>query len=122
MANFPSIQPTYGTRKNSNPNTKVIKLGDGYEHRLIFGLNQNPKTIDLTFVVSESDDFNGTGTSSADTIENFLDDRALDKASFTFTPPAESSSSQFVCESWSKSILYNNRAVITTTFREVFEP
>jgi len=113
MANFPSIQPTYGMRKNSSPNTKVIKLGDGYEHRLIFGLNQNPKTIDLTFVVSETD---------SDTIETFLDARALDKASFTFTPPAESSSSQFVCESWSKSIPYNNRAVITTTFREVFEP
>jgi len=122
MATFPSISPTYGTRKNSNPNTKVIKLGDGYEHRLIFGLNQNPKTIDLTFVVSNSDDFNSTGISSADTIENFLDARALDKASFTFTPPAESSSSQFVCESWSKSIPYNERAVITTTFREVFEP
>ena len=113
MANFPSIQPTYGMRKNSSPNTKVIKLGDGYEHRLIFGLNQNPKTIDLTFVVSETD---------SDTIETFLDARALDKASFTFTPPAESSSSQFVCESWSKSIPYNERAVITTTFREVFEP
>ena len=113
MATFPSISPTYGTRKNSNPNTKVIKLGDGYESRLIFGLNQNPKTIDLTFVVSETD---------SDTIETFLDARALDKASFTFTPPAESSSSQFVCESWSKSIPYNNRAVITTTFREVFEP
>ena len=113
MATFPLIQPTYGMRKNSNPNTKVIKLGDGYEHRLIFGLNQNPKTIDLTFVVSETD---------SDTIETFLDARALDKASFTFTLPAESSSSQFVCESWSKSIPYNNRAVITTTFREVFEP
>ena len=113
MATFPSITPTYGVQKRSKPNTKVIKLGDGYESRLIFGLNQNPKTIDLTFVVSETD---------SDTIETFLDARALDKASFTFTPPAESSSSQFVCESWSKSIPYNNRAVITTTFREVFEP
>ena len=29
---------------------------------------------------------------------------------------------KFVCDSWSKQIPYNNRAVITTTFREVFEP
>ena len=113
MATFPSIEPSYGFTKTKTPNVKTVKLGDGYEHRLIFGLNQNPKTIDLTFVVSETD---------ADTIETFLDARALDKASFTFTPPAESSSSQFVCESWSKSIPYNERAVITTTFREVFEP
>ena len=33
-----------------------------------------------------------------------------------------SGSGQFVCDSWSKQIPYNNRAVITTTFREVFEP
>ena len=33
-----------------------------------------------------------------------------------------SGSGQFVCDSWSKQIPFNNRAVITTTFREVFEP
>jgi len=33
-----------------------------------------------------------------------------------------SGAGQFVCDSWSKQIPYNNRAVITTTFREVFEP
>ncbi len=43
MATFPSITPTYGVQKRSQPNTKTVKLGDGYEHRLLFGLNQNPK-------------------------------------------------------------------------------
>ena len=33
-----------------------------------------------------------------------------------------SGAGQFVCDSWNKSIPYNNRAVITTTFREVFDP
>ena len=37
-------------------------------------------------------------------------------------PPGESSSSKFVCEAWSKSIPYLNRATIQATFREVFEP
>ena len=32
------------------------------------------------------------------------------------------SSSKFVCEAWSKSIPYLNRATIQATFREVFEP
>ena len=113
MATFPSITPTYGVQKRSQPNTKTVKLGDGYEHRLLFGLNQNPKIFNLTFEVSETD---------ADTIETFLDARAVDSASFTFTPPGESSSSQFVCESWNKSILYLNRARVQVTFREVFEP
>ena len=113
MATFPSITPTYGVQKRSKPNTKTVKLGDGYEHRLLFGLNQNPKIFNLTFEVSETD---------ADTIETFLDARAVDSASFTFTPPGESSSSQFVCEAWNKSIPYLNRARVQVTFREVFEP
>ena len=33
-----------------------------------------------------------------------------------------SGSGQFVCDSWVKSIPYNNRATISCTFREVFEP
>tara|TARA_R100001198_G_C5213103_1_gene197791 strand:+ start:135 stop:485 length:351 start_codon:yes stop_codon:yes gene_type:complete len=115
MATFPDIKPTYGQRKNSRPLTRTVRFADGYEHRLLFGLaqHQNPKEFNFTFEVSETD---------ADTIETFLDARANDSESFTFTPPGESSSSQFVCENWSKSIPYNNRATIQTTFREVFEP
>ena len=115
MASFPSIEPTYGQRKKSQPNTRTIRFADGYEHRLLFGLaqHQNPKEFSFTFEVSETD---------ADTIEDFLDARANDSDSFTFTPPGESTSSQFVCESWNKSIPYLNRATIQATFRQVFEP
>ena len=115
MSTFPSIQPTYGFTKSSSPKIKRVRFADGYEHRIIFGLaeNQNPKTLNLTFEVSETE---------ADTIETFLDERANDASSFTFTPPGETVASKFVCESWSKSISYLNRATITTTFRQVFEP
>ena len=115
MATFPSITPTYGVQKRSSPNTRTVRFADGYEHRILFGLaeHQNPKVYSLTFEVSETD---------ADTIETFLDAIANDSASFTFTPPGESSSSQYVCESWNKSIPYVNRARVQATFREVFEP
>ena len=188
MATFPSITPTYGQQKRSAPNTRTVRFADGYEHRILFGLaaHQNPKVYNFTFNVSETD---------ADTIEGFLDSRANDSASFTFTPPGEgftktgtysqsgttvtititshgvavgdeltidytsgsatdgtflvasvtdsnvftvtaaasatnsgnvsitlSGAGQYVCESWSKSIPYNNRATIQATFREVFEP
>tara|TARA_Y100001935_G_scaffold90039_1_gene74766 strand:- start:82 stop:429 length:348 start_codon:yes stop_codon:yes gene_type:complete len=115
MATFPSIAPKYGQQKRSKPLTRTVRFADGFEHRILFGLaeHQNPKIFNLTFEVSESD---------ADTIETFLDARANDSASFTFTPPGEASSSQFVCEAWSKSIPYLNRATIQATFREVFEP
>ena len=115
MATFPSIAPKYGQQKRSKPLTRTVRFADGFEHRILFGLaeHQNPKTFNFTFEVSESD---------ADTIETFLDARANDSASFTFTPPGEASSSQFVCEEWTKSIPYLSRATIQATFREVFEP
>ena len=113
MATFPSITPTYGLQKSSAPVVRKVQFGDGFEKRLSYGLNQNPKTFNLTFEVSETD---------ADTIETFLDARADDNAAFDFTPPGEGSSSKFVCETWSKSIPYLNRATIQATFREVFEP
>ena len=188
MATFPSITPTYGMRKKSNPKVKVTQLGDGYEFRALYGLpqSQDPKVYDLTFNVSETD---------ADVIEAFLRSRVNDQASFTFTPPAEggtktgtysqsgttvtititnhglaigdvvtidyttgsatdgdfaiatavdqntftvtaassatnsgnvsvtlSGAGKFVCQSWTKTIPYNNRAILNCTFREVFEP
>ncbi len=107
MATFPSITPTYGLQKRSSPVVRTVRFGDGYEQRTSLGLNQNPKVYNLTFNVSEAD---------ADTIETFLDARAADNASFDFTPPGEGSSSKFVCENWSKSIPYLNRASIQATF------
>ena len=115
MPTFPSIKPIYGQQKRSAPLTRTIRFADGYEHRIFLGLDahQNAKEFSFTWNVSETD---------ADTIETFLDARALDRASFTYTPTGESSAMQFVCESWNKTIPYNNRATITATFREVFEP
>ena len=114
MATFPSITPTYGQQKRSQPNTRTVRFADGYEHRILFGLaqHQNPKVYNLSFNVTET---------QSDEIETFLDARANDQASFDFTAPGETSSQKFVCERWSKSIPYNNRAVINATFREVFE-
>ena len=107
--------PKYGQQKRSAPNTRTVRFADGYEHRILFGLaqHQNPKLFNFTFEVAQAD---------AVKIENFLDARANDTASFDFTPPGEASSSKFVCEAWSKSIPYLNRATIQATFREVFEP
>ena len=198
MATFPSIQPTYGMRKQSKPKVRVTSLGDGYEFRALYGLplSQDPKVYDLTFNVSET---------NADVIEALLRSRVADQASFTFTPPAEgfsaktgtfvqsngsgaagtiitvtfanhgvaigdvltvdfssgptdgsyvvassadantftltsttsdsalvtsptnvdfslSGAGQYVCDSWTKTIPYNNRAIINCSFREVFEP
>jgi phage-related protein len=114
MATFPSISPTYtGFTKRSAPRARTIRFQDGFEHRIVFGLaqHQNPKVYNLSFNVTET---------QSDEIETFLDARGGTE-SFDFTAPGETSSQKFVCQRWSKSIPYNNRAVIDATFREVFE-
>ena len=111
MATFPSITPTYGIQKTSEPNVRIAQFGSGYSQRTTFGLNQNPKVYNLTFEVSETD---------ADTIEDFLDARG-GVENFDFTPPGESSSTKYICRNWSKSIPYLNRATIQATFEQVFE-
>lgn len=114
MATFPDISPDYGAQKSSAPVTRKVQFGDGYEQRLTFGLNQNPKSWSLSFVnITETD---------SDTIETFLDARADDNASFDWQPPGSSVAYKWVCETWSKSIPYANRATIQATFRQVFEP
>ena len=97
MAVFPSITPTYGVQKSSAPAVRKVQFGDGYETRLTYGLNQNPKTYNLPFEVSETD---------SDTIGTFLDTRAADNARVDFTPPGAGSSSQLGWGPLSKSRHY----------------
>ena len=113
MATFPSITPSYGTRKTSSPKVRQVQFGDGYSMRTVFGLNQNLKVYNPSWKnISETD---------ADTISDFLDARG-GQESFDWTPPEESSSSKFICQEWSKTIPYLNRATIQATFEEVAEP
>ena len=116
MATFPSIEASYGVTKNSAPNTRVIRYADGYEHRIQLGLSKHQNAKEYTL------GWNNITETESDTIETFLDDRAEDRASFDYTPPGESTSYKFVCDSWSKKIDLPNRATITATFREVYEP
>ena len=109
MADFPSINPTYGAQKTSQPKVRQVQFGDGYVQRLTFGLNQDLKIWNLTFEVSETD---------ADTIETFLEARGGSEY-FTWSPPDETTSYKWICLNWSKTIPYLNRATIQATFQEV---
>ena len=115
MATFPTVTHTYGASKTSRPNTRTVQFGDGYQQRLIVGMarNQNPKQWNLRWEVSESD---------GDTIENFLNDRAVDNARFDWTTPDETIAYKWICPQWNKTVPYLNRATITATFVQVFEP
>ena len=115
MATFPtSPAASYGISKTSKPNLKRVKFADGYEARISFGMNQNAKTWNPTWEnITEAE---------SDTIETFLDARASDADCFTWTPPNESSSGEYICLDWNKQINVAGYATITATFEEVFEP
>ena len=105
--------PAYSSVETASPKNITVQFGDGYKSRNTFGLNQNPKTYNLTFVVSVSD---------GDKILDFFDARAEDSASFTFTPPATSTARQFICERYTRTNVYLNRVTISAIFEEVFQP
>jgi len=72
-------------------------------------------------------------TSGSATDGDFVVASAADANTFTVTAASSATNSgnvsitlsgagQYVCDTWTKTIPYNNRAIISTTFREVFEP
>lgn len=108
--------PDFGASKKSQPNTRTVKFGDGYQQRTVFGLptHANPKTWELTWsAISNSD---------ADAIEAFFDARAADSASFDWIPLDEATSYKWICPSWQREHQYANINRITATFQQVFEP
>ena len=65
------------------------------------------------------------GASSADANTFTLTSTSADSALVTSATNVDftlSGAGQYVCDSWTKNIPYNNRAIINCSFREVFEP
>jgi phage-related protein len=105
--------PEFSASKASKPTVKQIKYGDGYEQRISFGVNTNPKNWTLRFV-SRSD-------AEANAIESFLDTNG-GISSFSWTPPLASVSGRYVCRSWTRTLDKNNLNTISAIFEQVFEP
>jgi hypothetical protein len=111
MATF-TWTPSFEATEGSQPRVRRFQAGDGYEQRLRFGLNTNPKEWDLTF--AERTD------TERDEIATFLDARAAAEA-FDWTPP-RGTAGKYVCESWQITLRACNFNTIRAKFRQVFEP
>ena len=72
-------------------------------------------------------------TTGSATDGDFAIATAVDQNTFTVTAASSATNSgnvsvtlsgagKYVCQSWTKTIPYNNRAILNCTFREVFEP
>ena len=99
-------------RKKSQPVVNSIQFGSGYQQRVTFGINQNPKVWDLTWSAKSN--------SVADAIEDFFDARA-GQESFDWTPLNDVTSYKWVCRAWNRTHQYADINVVTATFEEVFE-
>ena len=106
--------PDFGAIRKSDPNIRATQFGDGYQQRVTFGLNQNPKIWDLRWTAKSNSDANA--------IEAFFDARAADAASFDWTPLNDTNTYKWVCKSWQRNYQYADINEISATFQQVFEP
>ena len=111
MSTF-AYTPSFEATEASKPRARKFQAGDGYEQRIRFGLNTNPKEWSLVFS-------NRTDT-ERDTILAFLDARG-GVESFDWTPP-RGVAGKYVCEEWQATLTNCNNNQIRATFRQVFEP
>ena len=111
MPTFPDYKPRIGASKSSAPTVRSTKFGDGYEQRVRFGLNQDPKEWTLEWNVTEA---------VSDEIETFLEARA-GAESFDWTPPS-GGGTKWVCREWSRTLENYNNNSVQATFEQVAEP
>ena len=101
-----------GTYSQSGTTVTITCASHGFGIGDILGLDYTSgSATDGTFVVASEVD-RDTFTVTAAT-------GATNSGNVTITRSGEG---KFVCDSWTKTIPYNNRAIINCTFREVFEP
>ena len=111
MATF-SFTPSFTADLEEQPIIRRVKFGDGYEQRLSYGLNTQPKKWSLQFL-------NRTDT-ERDNILTFLRTQGAAE-SFVWTDP-NSYGGKWICAQWNTSQVSCNFNNITATFEEVFEP
>ena len=111
MATF-TYTPSFDATEASRPRVRKFQSGDGYEQRIRFGLNTNPKEWQLVF--------SNRTDAERDLILAFLDARG-GVESFDWTPP-RGTAGKYVCEEWQTTLSNCNNNQIRATFRQVFEP
>ena len=111
MATF-SYTPSFPASEESTPIVKTTVFGEGYQQRIQFGLNRDPKNWRLIFANRDN--------TERDNILTFLEARSGTE-SFDWTPP-RGSAAKFICRSWTTNIPHFGRTTINATFEQVFEP
>ena len=110
MSTFTYV-PSFEATESSKPRVRKFQAGDGYEQRVRFGLNTNPKEWQLVF--------SNRTDAERDLIVAFLDARG-GVENFDWTPP-RGPVGKFVCEEWQVTLSNCNNNQIRATFRQVYD-
>ena len=100
-----------GLSRNTVPRVLTAKFGDGYEQRVIDGVNAK----DQTFMINRAaaDIYN---------IEKFLNENIGKAFTFTVTDKAGNTAQKVVCDDYNITYVSENFHSITANLRRVYEP
>ena len=127
------VEAFLDSRANDQESFTFTPPGEGFTKTGNYSQSGTTVTITITnHGVAIGDVLTIDYTSGSATDGSFTVATAVDANTFTVTAAASATNSgnvsitlsgakKFVCETWSKSIPYNNRASISATFRQVFE-
>ena len=118
------VDPDRRLARSAKPRVKSAKIGDGYEQRIVDGLNSLEEEFNVTF--------NNRSKAQADDINAFFNTNK-GVTSFNFTFPDSNSSTndstgspvttiKVVCSEWSQSYTDLRGSSISGTFKRVYEP
>lgn len=110
MTTFTYI-PSYSALVKQEPKVVSMKFGDGYEQRVQFGINQNPRKWDLTF--------NGKTAAEATAIDTFF--KTANGVSYFFWTPPIGAAGKFLCRAWNISLTDSDVYSINATFDEIYD-
>jgi len=110
------VRPDKGFTRQSQPRVFITEFGDGYEQRLVNGINNLAENYSLSF--------NNRTKEDIDDITAFFATKGAVTA-FTFTIPDSNNSGEtavkVVCDSWSQSYKVGDFYSCTAQFRRVYE-
>ena len=110
--------PDRGLSKTVKPRTHTSKFGDGYEQRLVAGINPLKEEFDVKF--------NNRARAEIDDIVAFFESKK-GVTNFSFTYPDTNSGGneatiRVVCDDWSTSYESAVSSSLSAKFRRVYEP
>jgi phage-related protein len=112
-----AIKPDKGLRAAYKPRTLIAQFGDGYQQRVLDGINNSPRVFNVNFKTrtkAEIDDIAGYFNSL----------NGVTKFNFTVPDEVEGDDEdtvKVICTTWNKTYDYGDYYSLTATFNEVFE-